>query len=250
MSRPTAIVAEDEAHLRRELCDTLALLWPELVVIAEASDGLQACELLDERVPDIMFLDIRMPGMSGLDVARRASGRCHLVFVTAYDDYAVTAFEHAAVDYVLKPFTSARLEDTVRRLQTRIGKPAPDVDALLGALAARFAPGREHLRWVTTANGEEVDLITVDEILYFQSDSKQTRVVTAQRQVLIRRTIRELAEECDPRLFWQIHRGTLVNVNAITGMTRDFRGQLRIRVKGRRETLAVSEPYAHRFRNL
>ena len=250
MNPPTAIVAEDEAHLRRELCDTLAALWPELVVTGEAGDGLQACALLEASPPDVLFLDIRMPGMSGVDVARRASGRCHLVFVTAYDDCAVTAFEHAAVDYVLKPFTLARLEDTVRRLKSRIRQRAPDVDALLGALAARFAATREHLRWVTASSGDEVDLITVDEILYFQSDSKQTRVVTPQRQVLIRRTVKELAEECDPRLFWQIHRGTLVNVNAIAGMTRDFRGQLRLRVKGRRETLAVSEPYAHRFRHL
>jgi DNA-binding LytR/AlgR family response regulator len=250
MTRPTAILAEDEANLRRELRDMLGAVWPELVVAAEASDGLQALELLREHTPDVLFLDIRMPGMSGLDVARHASGHCHVVFVTAYDDYAVSAFEQAAVDYVLKPFTTARIEETVRRLKARVGRAPDDVHAQLAALAARLAPEREYLRWVTMQRGDDVELITVEEILYFQSDSKQTRVVTTDRQVLIRRTIKELADECNPRVFWQIHRGTLVNVNAVVGMTHDFRGQLHVRIKGRRETLAVSDAYAHRFRNL
>jgi DNA-binding LytR/AlgR family response regulator len=252
MSRPTAIIAEDEARLRDALRETLAEVWPELVIEAEARDGAEACEALERHVPDVLFLDIQMPGMTGLDVAKRASGRCHLVFVTAYDEYAVTAFEQAAVDYVMKPFTTERLAETVRRLKARTRErtePA-ELDRVLEALAARLAPAREYLRWIAVSENEETRFITIDEVCYFQSDNKYTRVVTAEKGALIRRTIKELSEEIDPKAFWQIHRSTLVSVKSIAGVMRDFRGQLHVRLKQRKETLPVSEPYLHLFRQM
>lgn len=250
MSRPTAIVAEDEAHLADELCDMLAELWPELVVTTKAANGAEAVAALDRAVPDVLFLDIQMPGLSGIEVARRASGRCHVVFVTAYDHYAIEAFEHDATDYLLKPVTTERLARTVDRLKSRFRAPVADIAALVARLAERLAPQRQYLRWITIPEGEEMRLVTMDEICYFQSDSKYTRVVTNDRSSLVRRTIKELAEEVDPDVFWQIHRGTLVNVNAVAGLVRDMAGHLRVKLKQRRETLPVSEPYAHRFRGL
>lgn len=250
MSEQTAVIAEDEAHLRDELCETLAEVWPELVIKAKARDGSEACEALQRYEPDVLFLDIEMPGKTGLEVAQFANGRCHIVFVTAYQNYAVEAFEHAAVDYVMKPVTPERLTETVRRLKAHTHEPPPDLANVLRILAERVAPAREYLRWITVSEGQEMHLITLDEVCYFQSDTKYTRVVTAQKCPLIRRTIKELIEEIDPKVFWQIHRGTLVNVNSIAGVTRDFGGRMRIRVKQRKETLSVSESYIHLFRQM
>src|SRR5438270_6224542 len=172
MNEPTAIVAEDEAHLRDELCDTLAEVWPELVIKATARDGSEACEALQRYAPDVLFLDIEMPGKTGLEVAQFANGRCHIAFVTAYDNYAVEAFEHAAVDYVMKPITAERLTETVRRLKARTHEAPPDLANVLRFLTERLAPAREYLRWITVSEGQEMRLITVDEICYFQSDTK------------------------------------------------------------------------------
>jgi DNA-binding LytR/AlgR family response regulator len=250
VSTPKAVIAEDEPVLRAELRETLAVVWPELTICAEAENGVDALHALAAHAPDVLFLDIEMPGMSGLDVAEQASGRCHVVFVTAYDKYAVAAFEQGAIDYVMKPFSPARLATTVARLQQKTGTPPPSLDKLITALAEIAERNREHLRWITVSQGAELRLITVDEICYFQSDNKYTLVVTADTQSLIRRPIRELEEELDPRLFWQIHRGTLVNVNAIAGVTRDIGGHLRVKLKERRETLRVSEPYVHLFKQM
>src|SRR6266550_1981448 len=250
MSEQTAVIAEDEPHLRDELCETLAEVWPELVIKAKARDGSEACEALQRFAPDVLFLDIEMPGKTGLEVAQFANGRCHIVFVTAYDNYAVEAFEHAAVDYVMKPVTAERLTETVRRLKAHTRERPPDLAGVLKFLAERLPTSREYLRWITVSEGQEMRLITLDEVCYFQSDTKYTRVVTAEKCPLIRRTIKELAEEIDPKVFWQIHRGTLVNVNSIAGVTRDFGGRMRIRVKQRKETLPVSESYIHLFRQM
>jgi len=250
VSTPKAVIAEDEPVLRAELRETLAVVWPELTICAEAENGVDALHALAAHAPDVLFLDIEMPGMSGLDVAEQASGRCHVVFVTAYDKYAVAAFEQGAIDYVMKPFSPARLATTVARLQQKTGTPPPSLDKLITALAEIAERNREHLRWITVSQGAELRLITVDEICYFQSENKYTLVVTADTQSLIRRPIRELEEELDPRLFWQIHRGTLVNVNAIAGVTRDIGGHLRVKLKERRETLRVSEPYVHLFKQM
>jgi len=250
MSGPTAIIAEDEANLRDELRETLAEIWPELEIKAEARDGDEACAALELHRPDIIFLDIQMPGMTGLDVAKNANGLSHIVFVTAYDDYAVKAFERAAIDYVMKPITTERLQETVRRLKARVQERPANLSDLVQALAERLAPKNEYLRWITVSRGQEMELITIDEIISFQSDNKYTRVVTGERDALIRRTIRELADEVDPKTFWQIHRSALVNVNAIAGVMRDFGGRMRVRLKRRKETLPVSEPYEHLFRQI
>jgi len=246
----TAVIAEDEAVLRHELRETLARLWPELVVCAEAADGIEAAHALQQHAPDILFLDIQMPGMSGLEVARQASGRCHVVFVTAYDKYAVAAFEEGAVDYVMKPFSPARLGTTIARLRQKIESAPANLDGLLRALRAAADSAKEYLRWITVAHGEELQLITTEEICYFQADNKYTRAVMPVRESLIRRPIRDLARELDPNTFWQIHRGTLVNANAIAGVTRDMAGHLRVKLKQRRETLPVSESYAHLFKEM
>lgn len=246
-----AVIAEDEGNLREQLRETLAAVWPELEVCAEAEDGIAALRALEQHAPDVLFLDIQMPGLSGLEVAKQASGRCHVVFVTAYDKYAVSAFEQGAIDYVMKPLSTARLADTVRRLRERRNAAPANLEGLLQALAGRLdgAP-REYLRWIAASQGAETRLITMEEILYFQSGNKYTIVMTAQREALIRMSIRELAEQLDPDVFWQIHRGTLVNVNFIAGVTRNFRGQLEVRLKQRPETLAVSESYVHRFKQM
>lgn len=246
---PRAIIAEDEPLLRGELRATLAALWPDLVVVAEAADGIAATRALDEHGPDVMFLDIEMPGMSGLEVARHASRKCHVIFVTAYDKYAVSAFEQGAIDFVLKPFTTARLADSISRVRERLQQSPADLDELVERLMAG-RESKEYLRWVTASQGQSVSIITVDEVAYFKAENKYTIVITADGEALMRMPIKELIEQVDPRMFWQIHRATLVNVNAIAGVTRDFRGHMSVRLKGRKETLAVSEPYMHRFRQM
>ncbi len=250
MNRPTAVIAEDEPLLRGELRDALATLWPELAIVAEAADGVEAVRALGTHEPDVIFLDIQMPGLSGLDVARAASGQCHVVFVTAYDHYAVGAFEQGAIDYVMKPFSTARLASAVTRVRQRLKEAPPDLEALVQALAKPAIAPRSHLRWISIAEGRTVRLITVDEVCYFQADSKYTLVVTANRQSLIGKTIKDLVEELDPESFFQIHRGTIVNVHAIEAVHRDLRGRLRVRLKQRQETLPVSASFAHLFRHM
>lgn len=246
----TAVIAEDEANLADELREMLEVLWPELTIHAAAPDGIQAIHLLEQHAPDILFLDIEMPGMSGLEVARRASGRCHVVFITAYDKYAVAAFERGAIDYVMKPFDAVRLSDTVERLKARAQSSPANLEGLLRALAERLGPEREYLRWITASHGQELRLITIEEICYFQADNKCTRVVTVDRDSLIYRSLKELADVLDPSRFWPIHRATIVNIGFISSIARDYRGALRVRVKGREETLPVSASHAHLFRQM
>ena len=244
-----AVIAEDEPLLRAELKETLAKLWPELELRAEVEDGVQALHAIEQHAPDILFLDIQMPGMSGLEVARQAGTRCHVVFVTAYDKYAVAAFEQGAVDYVMKPFSPARLATTIGRLKEKAGTSPANLEGILQTLIKNSA-GKEYLRWITASQGQELRLITVDEICYFQADNKYTLVVTQQQESLIRRPIKELVADLDPALFWQIHRGTVVNVNAIAGVQRDIGGHLRVKLKERKETLPVSDPYVHLFKSM
>ena len=249
LSTTTAIVAEDEATLRQQLVEQLGQLWPELDVIAEAADGIQALRLLEEHRPDVLFLDINMPGATGMEVARQANGRARVVFVTAYDEHAVAAFEHGAIDYVLKPISAARLFTTVSRLKERLGTPPARLDAVLDRITPP-AQGRSYLRWINASVGQHLRLITVDEIVYFQADNKYTRVVTSDAEALIRKPLKELVEELDPQLFWQIHRSTLVNARTIAGVARDFRGRMLVKLKGREDTLLVSDTYTHLFRQM
>lgn len=250
MSSPTAVIAEDEPLLRGELREALASLWPELHVVAEAADGLEAIAAIDRHEPDVLFLDIQMPGLSGLEVARAASQRCHVVFVTAYDAYAVTAFDAGAVDYVMKPLSPERLARAIHRVRARLRELPANLDGLLQTLAAQIKDAPRYLRWISVSQGQNLRLITVDEVLYFQSDNKYTRVATAQSQSLIRKPLRELVDELDPAVFWQIHRGTMVNVNAIASVHRDSRGYLEVRLKDSRDVLPVSAAFAHRFRQM
>jgi DNA-binding LytR/AlgR family response regulator len=250
MNRPTAIIAEDEPLLRSELKDALAALWPELEIRAEAANGVEAIAALGTVEPDVLFLDIEMPGATGLDVARVASGTCHVVFVTAYDKYAVAAFEQGAVDYVMKPFSAARLAAAIARVRERMRSAPANLEALLRTLAEQRSPARQFLRWISVTQGRTVRLITTDEICYFQADNKYTTVVTSASQSLITKTIRELVDELDPEVFLQVHRGTIVNINAIAAIHRDLHGRFEIRLKERSEALQVSASFAHLFRHM
>ncbi|RZL36681.1 MAG: response regulator transcription factor [Rubrivivax sp.] len=251
---PTAVVAEDEPALRGELVEQLGRLWPELSIVGEAADGLEALRLLDQHSPDILFLDIEMPGATGIDVARQVGGRCHVVFVTAYDQYAVAAFDQGAVDYLLKPLAGARLFTAITRLKARLGQgqaPAP-LGGVLEQLSARPAPSaaRAPLRWINASVGQTLRLITVDEVMFFQSDNKYTRLALKDGEALIRKPLKELIDELDPQQFWQIHRSTLVNVNAVASVSRDFRGRMQIKLKHGSEMLLVAESCAHLFRQM
>ena len=247
MTRPSAVIAEDESLLRDELAEQLASLWPELQIVALAADGVAALRALEQRAPDVLFLDIELPGLTGLDVARQVNGRSHVVFVTAYDQHAVAAFEQGAADFVLKPVSAARLATTVARLKGRIGRPAPSIDGFLREFGAAK---KGFLRWINASHGQSVRLITVEDVHYFEADSKYTRVVTAEGESLIRKPIKELVDELDSSCFWQIHRSTIVNVSAIAGVVRDARGRPQVRLKSRSELLPVSDAYVHLFRQM
>lgn len=249
MRNPTAVLAEDEIVLRDELRAKLVRAWPELRIVGEAGDGIEALQLLGEHSPDVLFVDVEMPRLSGLDVARQAQGRCHVIFVTAYDAHAVAAFEQGAVDYVLKPFDLARLALTVRRIEQRLGTTPSNLEDLLREIAAG-RPQPRYLRWINASHGDMVRLITVDDVLYFQADAGYTNVVTAEGMSLISRSLKDLGEQLDPTVFWQIHRSTIVNANAISGVMRDFHGRVSVKLKVRTEKLLVSEAHAHLFRQM
>lgn len=262
---PTALVADDEPLLREQMRMRLSRLWPELEIVSEAVNGAEALSMFEDREPDVVFLDIHMPVMTGLEAARLIgrgrSKRCHIVFVTAYDEHAIEAFERGAIDYVLKPFNDARFEETVARLKERLqspdGKAEEDEDSeggmvdVLRQLTSRMGLGEgEYLRWIKASVGQTVRLIPVEEVLYFQSDEKYTRVALEDSEVLIRKPIKELLEELDPRQFWQIHRATVVNTRAIAGVVRGLRDQADLKLKNRPETLTVSRNYTHLFKQM
>jgi DNA-binding LytR/AlgR family response regulator len=247
---PRALIAEDEPVLRTGLKRLLAQVWPELDIVAVATDGVQATQLLEQHHPDVLFLDIQMPGCSGLDVAKAASGHCHVVFVTGYDQHAVTAFEHGAVDYVMKPVTAPRLAIACGRVRERLMTKPANLNALVAHLADAVSNRRAYLRWINVETGSNVRLVTVEEICYFQSDTKYTRLVTADRESLIRMSLKELLDVLDPAEFWQIHRSTIVNVSAVAEVSRDARGHPVLRLKNRNETLQVSQPFTHLFRQM
>lgn len=245
---PTAIIAEDEPILRAQLRKRLAEAWPDLRILGEAGNGTEAIALFDVHEPDVMFLDIRMPEKSGLDVARTLAGRCHTVFVTAYDEYAVAAFEEGAIDYVLKPVSAERLAKVVERVRKRLAAPPPDLTALVARLAALEGGGA--LKWIRASLGNSMKLIAIDDVLYFQAEDKYTKVVTSDCDALIKKPIKELFEELDPDRFWQIHRATIVNLRAIARVDRDLRDQPLIVLKQRPEKLSVSRTFAPRFKSM
>ena len=249
-SVPTAVIAEDEPLLADELAELLHALWPQLKIVARVSDGVAALNAIETCHPDVAFLDIRMPLLTGIDVARQIAGRCHVAFITSYDEHAVEAFEAGAMDYVLKPPTAARLATTIQRLKTRLQQAPVDLSGALRDLAQRSPGPPRYLQWINASRGAAVRLITVEEILYFKSDQKYTLVVTADTEALIKKTIKNLVSELDPTMFWQVHRSTVVNVHAIDSVIRDDRGNLTLRLKQRNEKLPVSEPYHHLFQQM
>jgi DNA-binding LytR/AlgR family response regulator len=269
---PRAVIADDEPLMREQLRARLAEAWPELEIVGEARNGIEAVERTAALVPDLVFLDIRMPGMTGIEAAREiarlepADGATapEIVFVTAYDEYAIEAFEQGVVDYLLKPADRERLAITVERIRKRLAtrnSPAGDasgalsqkaMQALLERLQTRLDGGQssDYLKWIQAQIGQQIQMIPVEEVLFFVSDEKYTRVQTAQIEALIRKPIKELVAELDPKQFWQIHRSTLVNARAIAGVSRDFRGRQLVSVKGRPEKLEVSRSYAQLFKGM
>jgi len=266
-----AVIADDERLMREQLRARLAEVWPELEIVAEAKNGLEAVELTTQHKPDLVFLDIRMPGLTGVEAARQIGqvaaadedwSGCEIVFITAYDQYAVEAFEQGVVDYVLKPAERERLALTVERIRKRLAQRAasqepppvagPDMQQLLQKLALQLNPGAapQRLRWIQATVGQSIQMIPVDDVLFFISDEKYTRVQTATVEALIRKPIKELLDELDPHQFWQIHRSTLVNTQAIAGVTRDLRGRQLVSVKGHNEKLEVSRSFTGLFKGM
>lgn len=253
MKPVTALIAEDEAPQRLALLGQLSEVWPELDIVAVCEDGLSALDAVAAHRPSVAFLDIRMPGVSGLDVARAVVGNGGLVvFTTAYDDYAIRAFEAGAADYLLKPVQPARLAQAVERLRERLQQaPATDLQAVMERLEARLRPtGDKLIRWITASIGDSVRMIGIDEVLCFQAQDKYVRVVTAQDESIIRTSLKELLAGLDPEEFWQVHRGVVVRVKAIDRVRKDEFGRHVLTLKGRGETLPVSAAFQQRFRGM
>ncbi len=259
MTQPkaTAIIADDEEPMRDMLRKRLHEAWPELEIVAEAANGIEAIALAGQHQPDIVFLDIRMPGLTGIEAARMLFNRCHIVFITAYDQYAIEAFEQGALDYLLKPVNLERLKTACTRLQSRLGKAPNNIERQLtqllqqtGRSPAGSAPQPEYLHWIQAQVGNSLRMISTKEVLFFRADEKYTRVQTAQGEFLIRKTLKELEDELDPHEFWRIHRSTLVRVDAIAEVTRDLRGRQMVRVRNSPEELEVSRGNTHLFQQM
>jgi DNA-binding LytR/AlgR family response regulator len=251
---PTAVVADDERLMREQIIDRLKEAWPELLIVGEASNGREAVALVQSQEPDIVFLDVSMPGMDGIQAAQALAGRVHVVFVTAHDQYAISAFDHGAIDYLLKPAEPERVALTCQRLRARL-KQAPDpMNDLLAQLSQRLGAGglkpREYMRWVQASVGANIRMIPTSDILFFRAEDKYTRVQTAGFEALIRKPIKELLDELDPDEFWQIHRATVVRVDAVDQVSRDFRGRQIVHVKGSTEKLEVSRTFNHLFKQM
>jgi len=249
---PTAVIADDEYLQRQELRRMLNLSWPELVIVEECEDGSDALDAIVRHQPDIAFLDIRMPGLSGLDVARATEGKSNIVFVTAYEAHAIDAFNLAACDYLLKPIQTERLNQTVARLQSKFasGENSSDLMQMMETFEKRLSENaqKDRIRWISANSGKSIQIFPVEEILFFESDTRYTRVVSATDEGLIRTPIKELQKGLDSEQFWQINRGILVNMHAIARAHRDELGGIKVDIKGSKEQLKVSQTYAWRFK--
>lgn len=256
----TCLIADDEPHLARALAAELGRLWPALQIVHTARNGVEAAERIAALQPDVAFLDIQMPGLTGLEVAQGIEGRTRVVFVTAYDEYAVQAFENEALDYVLKPVSAERLQRTVERVQRALAAPAggeaggEDSQRLLAALQ-RLMPGAAtggsappRLRWVRASAGDITHQVAVEDVLFFRADDKYTCVHTATAEHLIRTSITELTQQLDPEQFVQVHRSTVVNLAFLAGTRRDETSRLFLRIKGHAHELPVSRAYVHLFK--
>lgn len=246
------VIAEDEPSQRTQLERLLAEVWPEAEIVAVCHDGDAAMAALEDQSPAVMFLDIRMPGRSGLEVARAASSRAQVVLITAYEEYALQAFEAGALDYLVKPVTRERLGATVERLRDRLKSPPPAIRDLIERLQQQLKPepSAVALRWITAACGNEVRLLSIDDVLYFQASDKYVRVVTADSEALVRMSLKELAERLDPERFWPIHRSVIVAVAAIERAERDELGKMQAVIRGRGDRLPIGPASRHRFRGM
>ena len=245
-----ALIADDEPKLAEHLADELLRLWPELRIVQICRNGLEAAAAIDTLKPELAFLDIQMPGLTGLEVAQGIEGTTRVVFVTAFDDYAVQAFDAEALDYVLKPVTSERLKRTVERVRRSLETEALDGPALAGALQRLLGAPRAAapLRYIRASAGELTHQVDVNDVLFFQADEKYTCVHTAGGEHLIRTPIQELAQQLDPDTFWQVHRSTVVNLRFLAGTRRDDASRLWLRIKGHPRELPVSRAYVHLFK--
>ena len=252
----TALIADDEPLLRESLRSHLARLWPDLAIVAEARNGREAVELFDTHQPQVVFLDVHMPGQNGIEAGRSIARRAQVVFVTAYEQYAVQAFEQGAIDYLVKPVDPARLADTVQRLKERLARaaePLPGTEAVLEHLAdemRRRAAPRAWLQWIKASVGTSVRLIPVEQVAFLRSDEKYTLVAWDGGEALIRKTIRELADELDPERFAQVHRSVIVNLHRVREVTRGLNETADIHLTGRSEVLPVSRSFLHLFRQM
>ena len=251
---PTAVVADDERLMREQIVERLKDAWPELLIVGEAVNGREAVAMVQSLEPDVVFLDISMPEMDGIKAAQLLAGQVHVVFVTAYDQHAIAAFDSGAVDYLLKPVEAERVALTCRRLRERLQQKPDPMNDLLEQLSQRLGgqglKPREYLRWVQASVGPNLRMIPTSDILFFRAEDKYTRVQTAGYEALIRKPIKELLDELDPGEFWQIHRAIVVRVDAIAQVSRNFRGNQLVHVKGRDEKLEVSRSFAHRFKQM
>jgi DNA-binding LytR/AlgR family response regulator len=248
--QPTAIIVDDEPNLCSLLKRQLAVCWPELDVLAEAYNGAEALRLIEDLRPDVVFLDIRMPGMTGLELARQIGAACHVVFVTAYDQYALQAFENAAVDYLLKPVAPERLSKTVSRLKSHISSAPPDLSPLLAQLVGQMQPRKQYLQWLQVSAQNDIELLPVDEVDFFQAADKYTLVITHSTERVMRKSLKELEDELDPDSFWRIHRNAIVRVAAIARISRDFRGHLVLHLHQHERTLSVGRSFTNLFRQM
>ena len=244
----TALILEDEPLLAEQLRDKLALLWPELEIVGMPGEGREALRLAREAEPDIAFLDIRLPGMSGLEVAAALPSRTRIVFVTAYDEFAVEAFRAAAVDYLLKPVNEERLGATIKRLRREESQDREELLALLKQAGVGAAPA--YLQWLRAGLGDTTELVPVDDVIYFRAESKYTSAVTQDREHLLRRAISQLESQLDPGKFWRIHRGIIVRVDQIASASRDLRGRYVLTLRDRPEKLRSSQAYGHLFKHM
>lgn len=251
---PTAIVADDERLMREQIVGRLKEAWPELQILGEAANGREAVAMVQRLEPDIAFLDISMPEMDGIKAAQALAGQVHIVFCTAYDQYAIRAFDQGAVDYLLKPVETQRVALACQRLREKLQQKPDPMNDLLEQLSQRLgsagAKPREYMRWVQASVGANIRMIPTSEILFFRAEDKYTRVQTENFEALIRKPIKELIDELDPNEFWQIHRATVVRVDAVAQVSRNLRGNQVVHVKGRDEKLEVSRSFNHLFKQM
>jgi DNA-binding LytR/AlgR family response regulator len=261
MKKVTAIIADDEKQLRLHLKNKLGQIWPELKICGEAENGIEAVELTKKHKPDIAFLDIKMPGKSGLEAAGEINSICRIVFITAYDQYAVDAFENEAIDYILKPVEDKRLKKTVKRLKERLAQrdihefqsnQSEDITQVLKKISDTISTKQEnkYLQWIKVQQQDSLQLIPVDEIIVFQATDKYTAVISKGKEYLIKKTIKKLEQELNPEKFWKIHRGTIVKVSAIDKVSRSITGRYVIKIEGYKELLTVSRSYIHLFKQM